>query len=136
MTSESAIDAFVREFKEAMESGDMQRATDVLAANASEEFVVEWPQSGERIRGIENYRRINEQYGAATGTSPRVTFRRVRRCGDTIIGEGTIDYGDGTPVSLVSLTEWADGKIVRETEYFANPFEAPEWRRPYVERMD
>ncbi|MFL5777935.1 MAG: hypothetical protein ACJ761_03230, partial [Chloroflexota bacterium] len=50
--------------------------------------------------------------------------------------EGTIDYGDGVPVSGVSIIELQDGKIVKQTDYFASPFEAPEWRKPYVEQME
>ena len=49
--------------------------------------------------------------------------------------EGTIDYGDGIPVSYVSIAEFKDGKLSKTTEYFANPFEAPAWRADYVERM-
>jgi hypothetical protein len=33
------------------------------------------------------------------------------------------------------LVQVRDGKIYRETAYFAAPFEAPEWRAPWVERM-
>lgn len=50
--------------------------------------------------------------------------------------ESTIDYGDGVPVSYVGIAELRDGKVVKMTEYFANPFDAPAWRVPYVERME
>jgi hypothetical protein len=49
--------------------------------------------------------------------------------------EGSIDYGDGTPVSYVGVAELRDGKIVHITEYFGNPFEAPAWRSQWVEPM-
>ena len=50
--------------------------------------------------------------------------------------EGTIDYGDGFPVSYVGIGELRDGKVAKMTEYFANPFEAPAWRADFVERME
>jgi len=79
----------------------------------------------------------HEHYEGATGTAPSLTLRRIVKPGEAWIVEGTIDYGDGTPVSLVSILEAdADGKIVRATDYFANPFEAPEWRRQWVEQTD
>ena len=40
------------------------------------------------------------------------------------------------PVSYVGITEMHDGKFTRSTSYFANPFEAPAWRAPFVGRMD
>ncbi len=54
---------------------------------------------------------------------------------DAWIVEGTIDYGDGVPVSYVGIGEMRDGKIAKMTEYFANPFPAPEWRAAFVEKM-
>jgi hypothetical protein len=64
-------------------------------------------------------------------------LRRILKPGDAWVIEGTIDYGDGVPVSAVSIIELgADGKIVRETDYFANPFPAPEWRKQYRENME
>jgi hypothetical protein len=66
-----------------------------------------------------------------------LTLRRIVKPGQAWVAEGTIDYGDGTPVSIVAILETdADGKITRETDYFANPFEAPEWRRQWVEQME
>lgn len=50
--------------------------------------------------------------------------------------DGTVTYPDGSTWFYVVLLEIHDRKVYRETEYFAAPFEAPAWRRPYVERMD
>jgi hypothetical protein len=49
--------------------------------------------------------------------------------------EGTIDYGTGEPVQYVGVLELENGKVAHMTEYFANSFEAPAWRRQWVERM-
>ncbi len=127
----------VARIRELYEFGDMQEYGKAMEEMASEDIVQEWPQSGERIRGKANIAKMNEGYSANTGTAPKATLRRVLKPGEAWIIEGTIDYGDGTPFSSVAIIELGpDGKIVRETDYFANPFEAPEWRKPFVEQME
>jgi ketosteroid isomerase-like protein len=128
--------AIVDQFRAGLESGDMGRMTELMSEYAADDFVQEWPQSGERIRGREAVTKLNEMYSGATGTNPKLTFRRTVGSGDVHVVEGTIDYGDGTPVSYVGIAEFRDGKIARMTEYFANPFEAPAWRANLVERME
>jgi hypothetical protein len=54
--------------------------------------------------------------------------------GDLWITEYTITYG-GRPFNTVSIMEFRDGKVFLETQYFADPFEAPAWRLQWVERM-
>lgn len=127
--------AAVEKFKKALESGDLAALGRIQDELASDDFIEEWPQSGERIRGKAAARKINEKYAGATGTSPKMSSARVKGEGDLYVLEGTIDYGDGTPVSYVGIAEFKDGKVAKITEYFANPFEAPAWRADYVERM-
>jgi hypothetical protein len=126
----------IERYRDAVERGEMQELTELVDELAADDFVDEWPQSGERIRGRENMRRLNESYEGATGTSPKMKLREIRSEGNLAVIEGTIDYGDGTPVSYVGIAELENGKLRRLREYFANPFEAPEWRRKFVERMD
>jgi ketosteroid isomerase-like protein len=116
--------------------GDVSAMAQALDEYASEDLVEEWPQSGERIRGRANVKKLTEGYGAATGKTPKMTFKRLTGSGDVYVVESTIDYGDGIPVNYVGIAELRDGKIVKMTEYFANPFEAPAWRADIVERMD
>ena len=123
-------------FKSAIESNDMQALSRFMMEVAADDFVQEWPQSGERIVGREKAMKLFESYGQATGTMPAMTFRRMLGSGDTYVVEGNIDYGDGTPVSYIGIAEFRDGKITKMTEYFANPFEAPAWRAEFVERME
>ena len=99
----------------------------------ADDFVEDWPQSGERIRGRDNAKAINDNYPTRTGLTPRPSLRRLSGEGAHWVIEGSIDYGDGTPVSYVGIAELRDGKLVRLTEYFANPFEAPAWRSQWVE---
>ncbi len=131
-----ANDAVMEEFRAAMESSDMGQLSRILRASSTDDFVQEWPQSGERIVGREAAIKLDESYSAATGKSPTMTFRRMLGGGDVYVVEGTIDYGDGTPVSYVGVAEFRDGKVCKMTEYFANPFPAPEWRADFVERME
>ncbi|MDQ2965467.1 MAG: nuclear transport factor 2 family protein [Chloroflexota bacterium] len=128
----AAMDS-VRKLFEANDISAMSKAMDEYA---SEDLVEEWPQSGERIRGRANIKKLNEGYGAATGKEPKFKSKRLIGGGDVYVVEGTIDYGDGVPVSYVGIGELRDGKIVKITEYFANPFEAPAWRADVAERMD
>ena len=122
-------------FEEVLKAGDFGRLAALVQEYAADDFVEEWPQSGERLTKAASIK-MAENYPQMSGTSPKFTYRRMLGGGDIFIVEGTIDYGDGVPVSYVGIGELRDGKIVRETEYFANPFEAPAWRADFVEHME
>ncbi len=130
-------DAMERKLRELYTSGDLQELARAVSEMAAEDMVQEWPQSGERIRGRDNIVAVNQNYEGATGAAPKMTLRRIIQPGTAWVVEATIDYGDGTPVSLVSILETnADGKLALETDYFGNPFESPEWRQKWVEKME
>ena len=96
-----------------------------------EDAVLEYPQSGERIRG-----RRNIQIQRATQSSiKRFAVRRIIGGRDLWITEFILTY-DGKPSYTVSIMEFKRDKVARETQYFADPFEAPAWRAQWVERMD
>ena len=122
-------------FEEVLASGDFAKVGELLREYATDDFVQEWPQSGERL-SKDNSARLAERYPEMSGTTPKFTYRRMIGGGDVYVVEGTIDYGDGIPVNYVSIGEVRDGKIAKATEYFANPFEAPAWRADFVERME
>jgi hypothetical protein len=46
------------------------------------------------------------------------------------------DYGSGQVFTIVAIIELRDGKIWRDTRYYGGPFEGPEWRAQWVERID
>jgi hypothetical protein len=121
-------------FEEVLKSGDFGQLGGLIADYASDEFVTDWPQSGERLSRAASMR-LAESYPAMSGTSPTFAYKRMLGSGDFFVVEGTIDYGDGVPVSYIGIGELRDGKIARMTEYFANPFEAPAWRADFVEKM-
>jgi hypothetical protein len=122
-------------FEEAMKSGDFGKLTKLIQEYGTDDFVEEWPQSGERITKAMSLK-MPEKYPEMSGTNPKFTYKRMLGGGDVFVVEGTIDYGDGVPVNYVGIGEMRDGKVAKMTEYFANPFEAPAWRKDFVERME
>jgi hypothetical protein len=97
-----------------------------------EDYVMEMPQSGEAIRGRENMRSFQEAYP----TPPTIQLRRVLVRDELWVVEGINDYGGGQVFDVVLLIELRDGKMWRDRRYYAEPFEAPEWRAQWVERME
>jgi hypothetical protein len=96
-----------------------------------EDAVLEYPQSGERIRGKRNIQASR----FAQPNAKRFTVRRIVGAGDVWITEFILAY-DGRPSYAVSVMEFLDGKVARETQYFADPFEPGASRAQWVERMD
>jgi hypothetical protein len=96
-----------------------------------EDYVMELPQSGERIRGRENMRQFQEAYPAP----PTIQLLRVVVREGLWVIEGVNDYGKGQVFTVVLIIELRDGKMWRDTRYYAEPFEAPEWRAQLVERF-
>ncbi len=95
-----------------------------------EDAVLEYPQSGERIRG----RRNIQASRVAQQNFKRFTLRRIVGAGDLWVSEFIITY-DGQPSHSVSVMEFLDGKVARETQYFGDPFEPGPSRAHLVERM-
>jgi len=122
----------IERLQEVMSKGDMKGLVDGVDELYAPDVIEEWPQSGERISGRDNLKALNDNYPAMTGTQPKLSFRRLTGSGDVWVMEGTIDYGNGVPVSIVSIAEFRDGKIAKQTDYFADPFEAPAWRSRWV----
>ena len=96
-----------------------------------EDAVLEYPQSGERTRGRSNI----QGQRASQPSKKQFTVRRIIGSGDLWVTEFILKY-DGKPSYTVSIMEFREDKVVRETQYFADPFVAPAWRAQWVERMD
>jgi len=122
-------------FDEVLRAGDFGRMVELLQEYGTDDFVEEWPQSGERLTKAVAAR-MAESYGEMSGTSPKFTYKRMLGGEDLFVVEGTVDYGDGIPVSYVGIGELRGGRVSRMTEYFANPFEPPAWRADFVERIE
>ena len=100
-----------------------------------EDYAMQMPQSGERIRGPENMRAFQRAF-ATSSTPPSIRIRRVLVREGLWIVEGLNDYGEGGAYNVVLIVEIKDGKWWRDTRYYAEPFEAPEWRAHLVEGME
>jgi hypothetical protein len=94
-----------------------------------DDAVLEFPQSGERFRGMENMKGFREQYPAQVEFEPR----EIRGSGGVWVGEGRVLYDGGNPVHFMWIAEFRDDLVQRETIYFAESFPAPDWRRPWAE---
>ena len=90
----------------------------------TEDAVLEFPQSGERFTGVENFREWRSNYPANTSFE----FQRVRGRDDLWVVELTVSYDGGPPNFGLSILELRGEKIARESIYIAEGFEAPEWR--------
>jgi hypothetical protein len=95
-----------------------------------EDAVLEYPQSDERIRGRRNIQITR----SIQPNRKRFTVQRIVGGGDLWITEFILSY-DGKPSYTVSIMEFRGDKVARETQYFADPFEAAAWRAQWVERM-
>ena len=96
-----------------------------------DDVLVEYPQSGERIRGRHNIQALRGHHPAKLN----FTIRRILGSGDLWITEYVLSY-NGQPTQTVSIMEFRDGKVAHETQYFADPFEAPAWRSQWVEHQE
>lgn len=92
--------------------------------------VLEFPQSGERFVGVENFREWRSAYPAAT--SAEIT--RIRGADDVWVAELTISYDAGSPRYGVTILELRDDRIARETIYVGEGWEAPEWRSEWRDK--
>lgn len=95
------------------------------------DVICDYPQSGERIRGRRNLQALRSHH---PDRPSGFTVRRVSGQGSLWVTEYIIIY-DGRPSYVVSIMEFRGDKVAHETQYFADPFEAPAWRAQWVERM-
>ena len=107
-------------------SGDQNAEHAIYADDA----VCDYPQSGERILGKRNLQALRSHH---PGKPSGFEVRRVFGSGDLWITEYAIVYLGRTSYT-VSIMEFKGGKVVHETQYFADPFEAPAWRAQWVEQ--
>jgi ketosteroid isomerase-like protein len=125
MTAETIRAALERHWQ-ASDADDFETEHDIYLEDA----VLEYPQSGERIRGRRNIQITRSRQPS----KKRFTVRRIVGSGDLWITEYILTY-DGKPSYTVSIMEFIGDRVAREVQYFADPFEASAWRAQWVERM-
>ncbi|RFU28809.1 hypothetical protein B7463_g7504, partial [Scytalidium lignicola] len=123
---EQEIRAALERHWAASDANDFEREHQIY----QEDAVLEYPQSGERIRG----RQEIQASRTAQPNRKRFTVRRIIGTGDLWVTEYVLNY-DGRPSYTVSIMEFLDGKVTRETQYFGDPFDPGPSRAQWVERM-
>jgi ketosteroid isomerase-like protein len=129
-------------FAEAMDHHDWAK----LDESVHPDVVCEYPQSGERFRGIENFRAQFENYpnfdtatshleevvgGASYALTPAYTLVAVEGSGDRGAAIVRARYPDGSTWWAINFYELRDGQIARTRTFFAPDFDAPDWRAPF-----
>jgi hypothetical protein len=95
-----------------------------------EDAILDYPQSGERLRG----RRNIQQSRFVQPNKKRFTVRRIVGSGDVWVTELILSYDD-IPSYAVSIMEFREGLVAHETQYFADRFEPAPSRVNLVERV-
>ena len=121
-----AVRAALERHWDASDASDFDIEHDIYREDA----VLDYPQSGERIRG----RRNIQQSRTVQPNKKRFTVRRMIGSGDLWVTEFVLTY-DGVPSYVVSIMEFRDGKVAHETQYFADRFDPGPSRAHLVERM-
>jgi hypothetical protein len=133
-------------FRRAIETDDaaaMRKGLEVLFSRAGgvsasdefelrhEDYVMEMPQSGERITGRDRMRAMQESF---PGPPPSITINRVTGARRSWLIEGVNEYGPGDRWHVVVAMAFApDGRMVRDTRYYAQDFEPPAWRAAFTD---
>lgn len=115
-------------FWQTMETNDFRAAAELL----HDEFTLDWPQSGERIRGRENFVNINAAYPAQGKW--HFTINHIAADGDLVVTHVSVTDGKLNDRAITFSTV-RDGKIWKQVEFWPESFAAPEWRAKWVERF-
>jgi hypothetical protein len=113
------------------ESDGATRVAYILGVPLAETVVRQWPQMGEIVRS-------SALVADVEGNFPELKLEvgRRLRLDDVVVVEWTCDYGDGRLYRNVTIGELEDGEAVRVTDYWGEPTETPEWRRPLTDRLE
>lgn len=117
----------VAQFWTAMQANDWAAA----AALFADDYVLHWPQSGERILGSANFVAINRAYPAAGRwrfTVERLVVEGEQSFTDVVVSDGAVT------ARAITFATVRDGRIASQVEYWPDPFDAPAWRTAWVER--
>ncbi|MBC8732171.1 nuclear transport factor 2 family protein [Paraburkholderia sp. UCT2] len=124
------ISTLVHEFWTLMGSNDFASVESVL----SEQFILEWPQSNERIRGAARFAQMNSEY-PAEGPWRFTVNRVVANTGHEAVSDVTVTDGALT-ARAISFFSAEAGKITKIVEYWPEPYAAPVNRAHLVELID
>ncbi len=123
--NDRTIKAALERHWEASDANDFEAEHEIYREDA----VLDYPQSGEQIRGR---RRIQESRFVQPNKK-RFKVRRIIGSGDLWITEFVLTY-DGIPSYTVSIMEFREGLVAHETQYFADRFDPAPSRAHLVEQ--
>jgi hypothetical protein len=123
---DQAVRTALKRHWDASDANDFEAEHDIYREDA----VLDYPQSGERIRG----RRNIQESRTVQPNKKRFTVRRMIGGDDLWVTEFVLTY-DGVPSYTVSIMEFRDGLVAHETQYFADRFDPGPSRVHLVERM-
>ena len=126
MTLDSNIRAALERHWAASDANDFNAEHQIYRQDA----VLEYPQSGERIRGRDRIQASR----TAQPNYKRFSVRRIIGAANLWVTEFILTY-DGRPSYTVSIMEFSDEQVIRETQYFGDPFQPGPSRSQWVERM-
>ncbi|MCX4164292.1 MULTISPECIES: nuclear transport factor 2 family protein [Paraburkholderia] len=113
---------------QASAAGDLEAEHDIYA----DDSICDYPQSRERILGRANLQALR---GHHPGKPSGFEVTRIQGEGNLWVSQYSINY-QGRAAYTISVMEFRDdGKVVHETQYFTDPFEAPAWRSQWVQKM-
>jgi SnoaL-like domain len=124
MDRDATTRARVEQHWTASEQGDIETEHAIYAEDA----ILDYPQSGERFRGRS---KIQAQRGGHPAER-HFTILRILGSGDQWVSECVITY-DGVPTHTVSIMQFTGELVSHETQYFADPFDAPASRAALAE---
>jgi len=110
-----------------METNDFYAASQLL----HDEYVLEWPQSGERIVGRDNFAAVNTNYPAEGQW--HFTINQIVGEGDLVVTDVSVTDGKITG-RAITFSTIRDEKIWKQIEFWPDPFEAPAWRAQWIQK--
>jgi ketosteroid isomerase-like protein len=123
-----SAEAIVSEFWRLMATNDFDSVAQVLA----DDFILEWPQSKERIRGAKKFAQMNHEY-PAHGVW-RFNVHRIVGNDHEAVSDVTVT--DGVQLArAISFFTLRNEKITHLSEYWPEPYAAPPGRAHLVEAM-
>lgn len=112
-----------------MQTNNFAKASECLA----EDIVCDWVLSNERIIGRNNFTSINNHYPASGRWS--FTVKRIVSEGNQVVTD--IDVTDGSvSATAVTFHTVEAGLITKQIEYWVEPYSAPDWRKPWVVKIE
>ncbi len=118
----------VKEYWTRMQANDFAFAAELFSDN----FVLDWPQSNERIRGKQNFITVNKEYPA----HGRWEFTINQIVGDDQKVVTDVSITDGViHARAITFSRVETGYIVRQVEYWPDDYPAPENRKHFVEKI-